>query len=46
VRPAIANERLSVNHAGQVVLKLKTPYRERLIGARDHAGIAVSMRCA
>ena len=24
---AIANERLSVNHAGQVVLKLKTPYR-------------------
>ena len=27
-RPAIANERLSVNHAGQVVLKLKTPYRD------------------
>ena len=26
-RPAIANERLSVNHAGQVVLQLKTPYR-------------------
>jgi hypothetical protein len=26
-RPAIANERLSVNRAGQVVLKLKTPYR-------------------
>ena len=26
-RPAIANERLSVNHAGQVVLKLKTAYR-------------------
>ena len=27
-RPAIANERLSVNHAGQGVLKLKTPYRD------------------
>ena len=27
-RPVIANERLSVNHAGQVVLKLKTPYRD------------------
>ena len=27
-RPAIANERVSVNHAGQVVLKLKTPYRD------------------
>lgn len=27
-RPAIANERLSVNHVGQVVLKLKTPYRD------------------
>ncbi|MEK7230739.1 MAG: transposase, partial [Pseudomonadota bacterium] len=27
-RPAIANERLSMNHAGQVVLKLKTPYRD------------------
>ena len=27
-RPAIANERLSVNHAGQVVLKLKTAYRD------------------
>jgi hypothetical protein len=27
-RPAIANERLSVDHAGQVVLKLKTPYRD------------------
>jgi putative transposase len=27
-RTAIANERLSVNHAGQVVLKLKTPYRD------------------
>jgi hypothetical protein len=26
-RPAIANERLSVNRAGQVVLKLKTAYR-------------------
>jgi hypothetical protein len=26
--PAIANERLSANHAGQVVLKLKTPYRD------------------
>ena len=26
-RPAIANERLSVNRAGQVMLKLKTPYR-------------------
>ena len=26
-RPAIANERLSVNRAGQVVLKLKTPWR-------------------
>jgi hypothetical protein len=27
-RPAIANERLSVNEAGQIVLKLKTPYRD------------------
>ena len=27
-RPAIANEPLSVNHAGQVVLELKTPYRD------------------
>ncbi len=27
-RPAIANERLGVNRAGQVVLKLKTPYRD------------------
>jgi hypothetical protein len=27
-RPAIANERLSVNHAGQVVLELKTAYRD------------------
>jgi len=27
-RPAIANERLSVNYAGQVVLKLKTSYRD------------------
>ena len=27
-RPAIAIERLSVNRAGQVVLKLKTPYRD------------------
>jgi hypothetical protein len=27
-RPVIANERVSVNHAGQVVLKLKTPYRD------------------
>jgi Putative transposase len=27
-RPDIANERLSVNHAGQVVLKQKTPYRD------------------
>jgi putative transposase len=27
-RPAIANERLSVNRAGQVVLRLKTPYRD------------------
>jgi hypothetical protein len=26
--PAIANERLSAKHAGQVVLKLKTPYRD------------------
>ena len=26
-RPAIANERLSVNRAAQVVLKLKTPWR-------------------
>ena len=26
--PAIANEPLSANHAGQVVLKLKTPYRD------------------
>jgi len=24
----IANERVSVNHAGQVMLKLKTPYRD------------------
>ena len=27
-RPAIAHERLSVNRAGQVVLKSKTPYRD------------------
>jgi hypothetical protein len=27
-RPAIANERLTLNRAGQVVLTLKTPYRE------------------
>ena len=27
-RPAIANERLAVNPAGQVVLRLKTPYRD------------------
>ncbi|MGH8569983.1 MAG: transposase [Gammaproteobacteria bacterium] len=27
-RPAIANERLALNQAGQVVLTLKTPYRE------------------
>jgi putative transposase len=26
--PAIANERLSLNRAGQVVLTLKTPYRD------------------
>jgi hypothetical protein len=27
-RPAIANERLSLNHAGDVVLQLKTPYQD------------------
>jgi hypothetical protein len=27
-RPAIANERLVINRAGQVVLTLKTPYRD------------------
>ncbi|MGH2524420.1 MAG: transposase [Anaerolineales bacterium] len=27
-RPAVANERLTRNRAGQVVLTLKTPYRE------------------
>ncbi|MCO6426611.1 transposase [Nitrosomonas communis] len=27
-RPAIANERLALNDAGQVVLTLKTPYRD------------------
>ncbi len=27
-RPAIANERLALNSAGQVVLTLKTPYRD------------------
>ncbi|MFH0352484.1 MAG: transposase, partial [Chromatiales bacterium] len=27
-RPAIANERLTLNRAGQVVLALKTPYRD------------------
>jgi hypothetical protein len=27
-RPAIANERLALNRAGQVVLTLKTPYRD------------------
>ena len=27
-RPAIANERLALNNAGQVVLTLKTPYRD------------------
>jgi hypothetical protein len=27
-RPAIANEHLTLNDAGQVVLTLKTPYRD------------------
>ena len=27
-RPALANERLAINPAGQVVLELKTPYRD------------------
>jgi hypothetical protein len=27
-RPAIANERLKRNHAGQVVLQLKSPYKD------------------
>lgn len=27
-RPAVANERLTLNRAGQVVLTLKTPYRD------------------
>ena len=27
-RPAIANERLKCNRAGQVVLQLKSPYRD------------------
>ena len=27
-RPAMANERLTLNRAGQVVLTLKTPYRD------------------
>jgi hypothetical protein len=27
-RPAVANERLTINRAGQVVLTLKTPYRD------------------
>ena len=27
-RPAIANERLSLNSAGDVVLQLKTPYKD------------------
>jgi hypothetical protein len=27
-RPAIANERIALNRAGQVVLTLKTPYRD------------------
>ena len=27
-RPALANERLAINAAGQVVLELKTPYRD------------------
>jgi putative transposase len=27
-RPAVANERLTRNHAGQVVLTLRTPYRD------------------
>ena len=27
-RPALANERLALNRAGQVVLTLKTPYRD------------------
>ena len=30
-RPVIANERLSVNREGNVVLKLKTPYRNGAI---------------
>ena len=32
-RPAISHERLSVNRAGQVVLKLKTAWRD---GSRHH----------
>jgi len=28
MRPALANERVQINAAGQVVLKLKTPWRD------------------
>ena len=31
-RPALANERVQTNAAGQVVLKLKTPWRDGLAG--------------
>ena len=47
-RPAIANERLALNRAGQVVLTVKTPYREGATHNRDvTAGIPYndSPRC-
>jgi hypothetical protein len=28
IRPAMANERLKRNHAGEVVLQLKSPYKD------------------
>ncbi len=40
-RPAIANERLTLSQAGQVVLTLKTPYRDgttHVVIVTDHAG--------
>jgi Putative transposase len=44
-RPAIANERLTLNRAGQVVLTLKTPYRDGTTHIVT-AGIHAATRCA
>jgi glutaredoxin len=41
-RPAIANERLKRNRAGQVVLQLKSPYKLR---CHYEGAITVPLRC-